>query len=220
MSEAPQILQLKIRLLGISPMIWRRLLVPSSTTLRELHGIIQVAMGWEGIHLFQFNIHAVDYGYWELHAAHPDIPLLNFGFCRNDQFSYIYDMGDDWKHDIRVEAFPDYIPKKAYPICTGGSGICPPEDCGGPDGFLARRDEADGYDAWQDMGMMAEWLGDVMQIDTADKTVGELLPEDVEAAMKRVVARGPYVRGKFSHKQVNDGFRDELHLRLQHQQIM
>ncbi|VAW20719.1 hypothetical protein MNBD_ALPHA11-2023 [hydrothermal vent metagenome] len=220
MSEAPQILQLKIRLLGISPMIWRRVLVPSTTTLRELHGVLQVAMGWEGIHLFQFDIHAVDYGSWELHAANPDIPLQDFGFCRNDRFSYIYDMGDYWKHDIRVEVFPDNTPKKAYPICTGGSGLCPPEDCGGPDGFLARRDEADGYDAWQDMGMMADWLSDVMQIDTADKTVGELLPEDVEAAMERVVARGPYVRGKFSRKQVNDGFRDELHLRLQHQQIM
>lgn len=35
-------------------MVWRRLLVPAATSLRELHGIIQVAMGWEGIHLFQF----------------------------------------------------------------------------------------------------------------------------------------------------------------------
>jgi hypothetical protein len=29
-------------------MVWRRLLVPSRYTLRELHGVIQVAMGWEG----------------------------------------------------------------------------------------------------------------------------------------------------------------------------
>jgi Plasmid pRiA4b ORF-3-like protein len=28
-------------------MIWRRLLVSSSCTLEELHGIFQVAMGWE-----------------------------------------------------------------------------------------------------------------------------------------------------------------------------
>ena len=44
MSELPKILQLKIRLLGISPMIWRRVLVLSTTTLRDLHGIIQVAI--------------------------------------------------------------------------------------------------------------------------------------------------------------------------------
>ena len=36
-------------------MVWRRVLVPSSFTLRELHGVIQVAMGWEGIHLYDFQ---------------------------------------------------------------------------------------------------------------------------------------------------------------------
>lgn len=68
MSTAPEILQLKVRLLGISPMIWR-VLVPASTTLRELHGILQVAMGWEGIHLFLFDVYAVRYGSFELHAV-------------------------------------------------------------------------------------------------------------------------------------------------------
>jgi len=51
-----EILQLKLRLLGISPMVWRRVLVYSSTSLRELHGIVQAAMGWDGIHLFQFDV--------------------------------------------------------------------------------------------------------------------------------------------------------------------
>ncbi|SDX62078.1 pRiA4b ORF-3-like protein [Ruegeria halocynthiae] len=75
MSAAPQAYQLKVRLLGISPMIWRRVLVSESTTLRELHGILQVAMGWEGIHLFVFDIHAVRYGSSELQAGNPDVPL-------------------------------------------------------------------------------------------------------------------------------------------------
>ena len=53
------ILQLKVRLLGISPMIWRRVLVPESVSLRELHGVVQLAMGWEGIHLFEFAVRGV-----------------------------------------------------------------------------------------------------------------------------------------------------------------
>ncbi|MFT6911870.1 MAG: hypothetical protein ACJAQW_000467 [Paracoccaceae bacterium] len=60
-------------------MIWRRVLVSSSTSLRELHGILQAAMGWDGIHLFQFDVRAVCYGSWELHAADPDISLSDFG---------------------------------------------------------------------------------------------------------------------------------------------
>jgi hypothetical protein len=46
--DVSAILQVKVWLLDISPMVWRRLLLPSSYTLRELHGVIQVAMGWEG----------------------------------------------------------------------------------------------------------------------------------------------------------------------------
>jgi len=43
--DADAVLQVKVWLVGISPMVWRRVLVPASFTLRELHGVIQVAMG-------------------------------------------------------------------------------------------------------------------------------------------------------------------------------
>ena len=52
-------------------MVWRRVLVPSTCTLRELHGVIQVAMGWEGIHLYQFCLRAGRYGSSELSASSP-----------------------------------------------------------------------------------------------------------------------------------------------------
>ena len=38
-------MQLKVWLLGISPMVWRRLQVPAECSLRELQGVIQVAIG-------------------------------------------------------------------------------------------------------------------------------------------------------------------------------
>ncbi len=44
-ATAVEVVQIKVWLLGISPMAWRRLLVPSACTLHELHGVIQVAMG-------------------------------------------------------------------------------------------------------------------------------------------------------------------------------
>jgi uncharacterized protein YeaO (DUF488 family) len=63
---ADAVLQVKVWLVGISPMVWRRILVPARFTLRELHGVIQVAMGWEGIHLYVFRLRAARYGSWEL----------------------------------------------------------------------------------------------------------------------------------------------------------
>ena len=34
----------------------------------------------------------------------PDVPLQQFGCRENERFSYVYDMGDHWEHEIRVEA--------------------------------------------------------------------------------------------------------------------
>ncbi len=42
-----QIHQLKVHLVGISPMVWRRLLVAGTISIDELHNILQIAMGWE-----------------------------------------------------------------------------------------------------------------------------------------------------------------------------
>ena len=56
-----EILEFKIRLNGICPMIWRRVHVPTSMMLCKLHGVFQIAMDWEGIHLFQFNLRAIHF---------------------------------------------------------------------------------------------------------------------------------------------------------------
>ena len=218
MDASGQIYQLKVRLLGISPMIWRRVLVPTSTTLRELHGVLQVAMGWEGIHLFLFDVYAVRYGSFELHAANPDVPMHQFEFRENDRFSYIYDMGDHWEHEIRVEVI-NPPPKKSYPICIGGSGACPPEDCGGPYGYHERRDEADGYDAWRDMGVMVDFLEDIVAADVPERPVSDFLSDEVEAAMERMIARKPFVERKFLRGAVNKRFRAGDHRDLMHQQM-
>ena len=68
-TDANAIVQVKVWLLGISPIVWRRVLVPSACTPRELHGVLQAAMGWEGIHLYQFCIRAARYGSAELSAS-------------------------------------------------------------------------------------------------------------------------------------------------------
>ncbi|WDD36487.1 hypothetical protein PQG02_35645 (plasmid) [Nostoc sp. UHCC 0926] len=44
-SEQLVIYQLHIFILGISPMIWRRIKIRSDSTIADLHYIIQIAMG-------------------------------------------------------------------------------------------------------------------------------------------------------------------------------
>jgi hypothetical protein len=80
------ILQVKIWLTGISPMVWRRVLVPTTFTLCELHGVIQVVMGWEGIHLYDFHLRAAHYGSWELAASSPDVTLAALRLRKGARF--------------------------------------------------------------------------------------------------------------------------------------
>ncbi len=82
--------QLKFSLQGISPMIWRRLLVPGSTSIAELHHIIQIAMGWENCHLHRFRIYAREYGISYIggisFSDNPhEVRLADFGFRAGDR---------------------------------------------------------------------------------------------------------------------------------------
>jgi hypothetical protein len=144
MSEFPTIYQLKVVLLGISPMIWRRLLVSGERTITDLHCILQIAMGWADAHLNRFRIHGMEYGVYHdggmVFSHDPDeVRLGDFQFRINEKFQYEYDFTDQWRHQIRVVNILDFDPRKDYPLCIGGNRACPPEDCGGPWRFMALR---------------------------------------------------------------------------------
>jgi hypothetical protein len=140
------IYQLKITLRGLSPLIWRRLLVSAETTIAQLHSIVQTAMGWEDLHLHRFRIHGRAYGVaWSGGLFFADDPaqlrLSRFRLRAGERFLYEYDLGDLWQHDIRLERVLSAAPEHVYPVCMAGAGACPPEDCGGPAGYRRLVDE-------------------------------------------------------------------------------
>ena len=214
------ILQLKVRLLGISPMVWRRILVPESASLRELHGIVQVAMGWTGIHLFEFTIRGVRYTGPDLCGAPVDSALLDFRFRRNARFRYVYDMICCWEHELRVEERLPAVAGKRHPRCTGGAGACPPEDCGGPDGYHARRDEAVGVDAMDDLVLLADFVERVVVGNDCSWADDDETRWRVEMAAQRSASRARFLEEKFSRGAVDRCFRSGGHRRLMYQQTM
>ena len=61
-ASTSKVYQIKVSFKNISPLIWRRLLVTSDTTLATRHAILQVAMDWTDECLHRFRIHSMDYG--------------------------------------------------------------------------------------------------------------------------------------------------------------
>ena len=58
----PFVFQLRVVLRGISPLIWRRILVRSDSTIADLHATLQLALGWSDDHLHRFVAHGREYG--------------------------------------------------------------------------------------------------------------------------------------------------------------
>lgn len=140
----PSAYQLLIELLHVTPRVWRRLVVRSDTTLADLHAFIQLAFGWEDYHPHQFTIQGKEYGIDRTGALGftgnvRTIPVGSFQFQRGDQFAYRYDFGDGWEHQITVETCHALSPRALYPRCMDGAQSAPPEDSGGPYGYMERR---------------------------------------------------------------------------------
>src|SRR5664279_4337762 len=53
--------QLGVIVHGVSPLIWRWLLVPGGASIAGLHAIVQAAFGWSGEHLHYFTVHGARY---------------------------------------------------------------------------------------------------------------------------------------------------------------
>ncbi|WP_327241116.1 plasmid pRiA4b ORF-3 family protein [Streptomyces sp. NBC_01320] len=159
--------KIKVTLRGSRPPVWRRLEVPSGTTLQQLHHLIQAAFGWEGYHMWAFETPQDRYG-----VADRELGIRSAASKRLDQvapsvgdkLSYTYDFGDDWEHDILVEAITDAEAGTPYPRCLTGRRACPPEDCGGMWGYeyLIEILADPGHEEHDER---LEWLG----LDTADQ---------------------------------------------------
>lgn len=138
------ILQLTIKLDHTDPLIWRRILLKKETSFFELHHIIQIVMGWKNYHLFEFNLDGFrvgmieenenGYGSNQLLDANKTL-LSDILSLVEDRFMYNYDFGDGWLHEIALEKLIETEVKRVYPICIDGQLNCPPEDCGGINGF-------------------------------------------------------------------------------------
>ncbi|WOB11341.1 plasmid pRiA4b ORF-3 family protein [Piscinibacter gummiphilus] len=143
-SQPRHVYQLRIELQHIQPLIWRRILVPDTTKLAKLDRIVQAAMGWTNSHLHDWHIEQQRYGIpdeqWGGSADLQDDRKFTVGAVLREHvqvFNYSYDFGDGWDHRITVEQrLPVQPGQNDWPMCVAGENACPPEDVGGPPGYM------------------------------------------------------------------------------------
>jgi hypothetical protein len=144
-SPPPPACVLRASIKETRPPIWRELIVPADYTLGDLHGILQIAFGWENDHMHSFTVNSVEYGMTAMDFGYENNMADEDGICLGDlnlrpnqKFSYLYDFGDSWEHEIRVsEIIPAGDVKRdlTLPRCLGGERAGPFEDSGGVWGY-------------------------------------------------------------------------------------
>ena len=192
-----------VNILDIEPKISRSLELPVALNFAQLHEVLQAAFGWTDSHLHQFNVGGLIVGAPEFdqdglsghqtfEATEVRLQDLVFPYEEDDSLTilYEYDFGDDWRHRIVMRRIPAQAGVK-YPRCVAGSRSRPPEDVGGPSGYLGF------LDAWLDPThdehkVMRRWAGrkfdpECFDLEATDKAISKALR----------VARGGY---RFRHE--------------------
>ena len=168
-----QVFQLRIRLVDVEPLVWRRLLVPGVVRLDKFHRILQAAMGWQDYHLHSFDVGGALFGthiddYPEEELDEKTMTLDQAAKARS--LSYEYDFGDGWAHEVSIEKTWDASSALKFAVCLDGGGACPPEDCGGP-GVYADLLEVLSDPTHAEYEHMIDWAG------------GHIDPEEFDVAL-------------------------------------
>jgi hypothetical protein len=167
------IFQFLVALIGVDPLVWRRIQVPGGYSFWDLHVAIQDAMGWQDYHLHEFSVYDPQGGKRiRIGIPDDDIPFgedvlpdyltaisAYFSYRLRDPTAlYTYDFGDGWRHVLAFEGIVTRDEALDYPRCISGRMKCPPEDCGGPGGY-ANFLEAISDQEHDEHEMLLAWIG-------------------------------------------------------------
>ncbi len=135
--KAAPLYQFHVSLAFSDPLIWRRIQVSGEINLQQFHEVLRICMGWSGDHGHKFYVGKIFYQMSsptgiekEYDEAKFELQTLNeaMKWC----FTYLYDVGEGWEHDIILEETrPQQKTGKRLPVLLDGQWAVPPEKIGG-----------------------------------------------------------------------------------------
>ena len=107
--------------------VWRRVLIPGSCTLEELHRLIQICLDWKNSYRYRFLCAGAGGGETkELDSKMKIITIWDQGITE-----LLYEYGVKWT--VKVILLSPYQPERDEAIrCVAGAGAPPPEEVAGP----------------------------------------------------------------------------------------
>jgi len=196
MTSSQKIARLAIALDEVKPPVRRRVEVQLAVRLDQLHRIIQIVMGWENYHLYEFRVgrdvvYGISYRDRDFPGTSP-LPAKKatladiLAQARNKSFKYVYDIGDDWRHTVKLQAIADAEPEATYPRLLSAQGRCPPEDVGGTWGYALYL-EAMADPQHEHHAEMVDWCGPDSDPNTVDEpTIQKALSSFARRSQRRL----------------------------------
>jgi hypothetical protein len=134
-----QIARLRVEIDDVTPRVVRIVDVPADIRLDDLHFVLQIAIGWQNGHPFEFRIGDTAWGQADRDAGIERIPAEQCTLADivvvGDTFKYDYVLGEDWEHMVTLLSHGPAQPDVRYPNLVSAEGRCPPADIGGPVGY-------------------------------------------------------------------------------------
>ncbi|GAA2603331.1 IS1096 element passenger TnpR family protein [Paractinoplanes durhamensis] len=129
----PASLVLTVEVDKVTPRVWRRVAIPSNTTLDQVHRMLQDALGWSGEQPYAFRTDG--YTIVDPRSAYEGIAadqerLVSVATEIGDRFTYLHDLGERWSHTVTLDEIRPGGPDNVLTHLTGG-GPCPPGNIGG-----------------------------------------------------------------------------------------
>lgn len=201
--------KLRIVLRGVSPLIWRGLLVRSDTDLAQFHHVLQVAFAWSDEHIHRFRIHGKDYGIAYLGGPRFDddprqVKLSDFHLHRRECLRYEYNFSAHWELEIRLEEMLPLDPQRFYPVCLAGRRAPPPEDCAGAWAYLERLNCHKFHPPIEELNLAAGAVGRFLESEDR-RAIGDL--DQLRQALHCVEAYQPFQPDHFDRRQINHQLR-------------
>jgi len=134
-----EIARLSVEIDDVTPRVVRVVEVPADIRADDLHFVLQIAIGWQNGHPFEFRVGDQAWGQPDRDAgidlAPAEQSTLSDILAAGGTFKYDYVLGEDWEHTVTLLSRSAARPDVRYPHLVSAEGRCPPADIGGPIGY-------------------------------------------------------------------------------------